>query len=822
MEREKKTAGTATENEKQKEILRQSVQGKLARYFGVTPTEADPDMIYRAVAMTVKDLLSQKRADNKKQLRAQKPKRIYYLCMEFLVGKTLRNNLRNLGLYDAMESLLWEMGYPIATILECEPDPGLGNGGLGRLAACYMDALTTQNYAAMGYSLLYEYGLFRQRIVDGEQIELPDDWLPQGEVNLVPRPDKACTVSFGGHIREQWHDGKLDIITEGAEQIRAVPYDLMISGADCGTVNVLRLWRARSESNFNMKLFSQGEYERAMEQTSNAEVLTKVLYPADNHTEGKLLRLSQQYFLVCASLQTIISDHLALYGTLDNFADAVAIHINDTHPALVIPELMRILVDIYSYPWESAWSIVQRTVSYTNHTVMPEALECWNEDLFGLRLPRIHAIVKEINRRFCAELWNAYPGDWDRISRMSVICNGSVRMANLSVIGSDHVNGVSALHSDILKKTIFHDFDKYTPDKFTNITNGIAHRRWLCYSNTGLSALLDECIGPEYRKEPQRLSEFAKFKDDASVLDRLAAIKRQNKENFAAVLAARGIVVDPASVFDVQIKRMHEYKRQLLNALRIIALYLRLRDNPGLDMVPQTFIFGAKAAPGYQIAKQTIRLICAIGREIEKDPKISKKLRVVFPEEYNVTLAEQLIPAADISEQISLAGQEASGTGCMKLMLNGALTIGTLDGANVEILEAVGRENMYLFGLDTGEVDELWKRGYNAASYYMDHPLLHRAVDRLAEGFDGIPFRSFVDYLIIGPGIADPYLCLADFDSYYRVHEQMIEDYRNEPKRWQQKSLINIAGAGRFSADRAIREYAERIWHAEPMHFGEK
>lgn len=822
MEREKKTAGTATENEKQKEILRQSVQGKLARYFGVTPTEADPDMIYRAVAMTVKDLLSQKRADNKKQLRAQKPKRIYYLCMEFLVGKTLRNNLRNLGLYDAMESLLWEMGYPIATILECEPDPGLGNGGLGRLAACYMDALTTQNYAAMGYSLLYEYGLFRQRIVDGEQIELPDDWLPQGEVNLVPRPDKACTVSFGGHIREQWHDGKLDIITEGAEQIRAVPYDLMISGADCGTVNVLRLWRARSESNFNMKLFSQGEYERAMEQTSNAEVLTKVLYPADNHTEGKLLRLSQQYFLVCASLQTIISDHLALYGTLDNFADAVAIHINDTHPALVIPELMRILVDIYSYPWESAWSIVQRTVSYTNHTVMPEALECWNEDLFGLRLPRIHAIVKEINRRFCAELWNAYPGDWDRISRMSVICNGSVRMANLSVIGSDHVNGVSALHSDILKKTIFHDFDKFTPDKFTNITNGIAHRRWLCYSNTGLSALLDECIGPEYRKEPQRLSEFAKFKDDASVLDRLAAIKRQNKENFASVLATRGIVVDPASVFDVQIKRMHEYKRQLLNALRIIALYLRLRDNPDLDMVPQTFIFGAKAAPGYQIAKQTIRLICAIGREIEKDPKISKKLRVVFPEEYNVTLAEQLIPAADISEQISLAGKEASGTGCMKLMLNGALTIGTLDGANVEILEAVGRENMYLFGLDTGEVDELWKRGYNAASYYMDHPLLHRAVDRLAEGFDGIPFRSFVDYLIIGPGIADPYLCLADFDSYYRVHEQMIEDYRNEPKRWQQKSLINIAGAGRFSADRAIREYAERIWHAEPMHFGEK
>lgn len=803
-----------------RELLRQSIEGKLARYFSVTPQEANCDMIYRAVAMTVKDILSQKRTDNKKLMRTQKPKRIYYLCMEFLVGKTLRNNLRNLGLYDTMESLLWEMGYPISSILEREPDPGLGNGGLGRLAACYMDALTTQNFAATGYSLLYEYGLFRQRIIDGEQIEFPDDWLPQGEVNLVPRPDKACTVRFGGHIHEQWHDGKLDIITEGAEEIRAVPYDLMISGADCSTVNVLRLWRARSESNFNMNLFSQGEYVRAMEQSNNAEVLSKVLYPADNHTEGKLLRLSQQYFLVCASLQTIINDHLAQFGTLDNFAEQVAIHINDTHPALVIPELMRILVDVYSYPWENAWSIVQRTVSYTNHTVMPEALECWNEDLFGLRLPRIHSIVKEINRRFCADLWQAYPGDWDRISRMSVICNGNVRMANLSVIGSGHVNGVSALHSEILKKTIFHDFDKYFPGKFTNVTNGIAHRRWLCYSNTALADLLDECIGPAYRKDPQRLQDFAKFQTDASVLDRLAAIKRQNKENFACVLAARGIVVDPSSIFDVQIKRMHEYKRQLLNALRIVTLYLRLQDNPNLDIPPQTFIFGAKAAPGYQLAKQTIHLICAIGKQIEQEPRIAEKLRVVFPEEYNVTLAEQLIPAADISEQISLAGKEASGTGCMKLMLNGALTIGTLDGANVEILEAVGKDNMYLFGLNTEEVDELWKRGYNAASYYVNSQLLHRTVDRLAEGFDGVSFRSFVEYLIIGPGIPDPYMCLADFDSYYRVHEQMVDDYVRSPRAWQRKSLLNIAGAGRFAADRAIGEYAQKIWHAKPLSFG--
>lgn len=793
------------------------IDGKLARYFGVTAQEADEKRMYSAVAMAVKDVLSQKKADHKKDIKEQKAKKVYYLSMEFLVGRTLRNNLRNLGLYDVCEKVLKKAGFTMDAILDVEPDPGLGNGGLGRLAACYMDALTTQDYPAGGFSILYEYGLFRQKFIDGEQIELPDDWLPGGEINLIARPDRACTVRFGGHIREEWRDGRLEIIHEDEEEIRAVPYDLLISGADCDTVNTLRLWRARNVSAFNMNLFSQGAYVKAMEQNSNAEIISKVLYPTDNHTEGKLLRLTQQYFLVSASLQSIIQDHMATYGSLSGFADKVAIHINDTHPALVIPELMRVLIDVYSYGWDDAWDIVRRVVTYTNHTVMPEALEVWREDLFGLRLPRIHSIVKEINRRFCEELWAAYPGDWDRISRMSILSYGNVRMANLSVVASHTVNGVSALHSDILKKTVFHDFDKHTPGKFINVTNGIAHRRWLCYANPGLSALLDECIGTAYHKDPERLADFRKFENDASVLDRLAAIKRENKVNFAKVLEARGErPIDPDSIFDVQVKRMHEYKRQLLNTLRIITLYDRLRENPDLDIPPQTFIFGAKAAPGYALAKQTIRLITSLAKDIEKQPKIREKLRVVFPEEYNVTLAEQLIPSADISEQISLAGKEASGTGCMKLMINGALTIGTLDGANVEMLDAVGSNNMYIFGLDTAEVDELWKHGYNAASYYVTNDLLHQTVDRLSEGFDGKSFRNFVDYLIVGRGISDPYMCLADFDSYYRVHEEMIEDYVRDKREWQKKCLHNIAGAGYFASDRAIREYAENIWHLVP------
>ncbi len=801
-----------------KEQIREMISSKLNRYYGVTMEEANKDQMYRAVILSVKDILSQKRSDYKEEVKRQSGKTLYYLCMEFLVGRSLKNNLCNLGLVEGYQEVLGEIGFDLDDIYACEPDPGLGNGGLGRLAACYMDALTTLDYPATGFSILYEYGLFKQKLVDGQQIELPDNWLPGGEVLLVPRTDKVCSVRFGGHIREVWKDGHCDITHEDYEEIQAVPYDMMISGADSEAVNVLRLWRARSSTNFNMNLFSQGAYVQAMEQNTSAEIISKVLYPSDNHTEGKLLRLSQQYFLVSASLQCIISDHLRRYGSLWNFADKVAIHINDTHPALVIPELMRLLIDGYNYGWEQAWDVVIRTVSYTNHTVMPEALETWNEDLFALKLPRIHTIVKEINRRLCEDLWTCYPGDWDRIARMAVIGYGSVRMANLSVIGSHTVNGVSQLHSEILTQTVFHDFYKYTPSKFTNVTNGIAHRRWLCYANESLTALLDHTIGTAYHKHPEELQNFLAYRNDKAVLDEILNIKAKAKQKFADYVAARtGIILNTESIFDVQVKRMHEYKRQLLNALRIITLYNELRENPNIDMTPQTFIFGAKAAPGYDMAKRTIKMICDLSAEIERDPRIREKLRVVFMEDYNVSQAEVLIPSADISEQISLAGKEASGTGCMKLMINGAVTIGTLDGANVEIHDAVGDENMYLFGLTTPEVDELWKSGYNAASYYMKNDRLKHTVDTLTFGFNGNSYRDFVDYLVIGRGIADPYMCLADYESYCQTHDRMTADYADREK-WAKMSLTNTASAGIFASDRAIAEYAQNIWHMRPVH----
>lgn len=798
-----------------KASLKEALVSKLSRYYGTTPKEATKDQLYKALLLTIKDILSHKRTEFKKNVNNQQGKKVYYLCMEFLIGKSLRNNLMNLDIEPMISDIVSEMGYNLTDLYECEQDPGLGNGGLGRLAACYMDALTSQNYSATGFSLLYEYGLFTQRILDGDQIEAPDNWMPSGEPWLVPRTDKTCTVRFGGHISEEWKNGRCEITHTDYTEVQAVPYDIMISGADCEAVNSLRLWKARNIHNgFNMALFSQGDYIRAMEEANRAEIITKVLYPADDHEGGKLLRLSQQYFLVCASLQSIVADHLRTYGSLDNFSDKVAIHINDTHPALVVPELMRILIDTYSYSWEDAWKVVTETVSYTNHTVMPEALETWSEDLFRFRLPRIYQIVQEINRRFCADLWNRYPGDWTRITNMSVISHGKVKMANLSVVGSHAVNGVSKLHSDILTKTIFHDFYVDTPGKFTNVTNGIAYRRWLCYANPGLASLLDETIGTAYRKDASRLEDFLAYSDDAAVLARLDAIKRENKVRFSNYIARRsGIAVDPDSLFDVQIKRMHEYKRQLLNALHIISLYVALKQDPDKEVVPRTFIFGAKAAAGYYLAKKIIKLICKIGADIAKNPKIAGKLRVVFPEDYNVSLAEMLIPAADVSEQISLAGKEASGTSNMKFMTNGALTIGTLDGANVEIAEAVGADNIYIFGLTTPEVEDLWKRGYHAGDYYAKDGLLQQAVDALKEGFDGVTFEDMYNYLLFGAGgISDPYMCLADFEPYLAAHEALEKDYRDRTA-WCRKSLVNIAKSGIFSADRSVREYAENIWH---------
>ena len=799
------------------EEVRAGIEEKLSRHFGCTHTEASRDQMYKAAAMTVKEILTEKRGQFKKKVNRTESKRIYYMCMEFLLGRSLKTNLCNLGLQEQYRSALSAMGHDLDDLYECEPDAGLGNGGLGRLAACFMDSLSSLDYPATGFSICYDYGLFKQMIVDGMQIELPDVWLPGGEVWLVPRTDRVYKVRFGGKVKEEWREGHMEVVYEGGEEMEAGPYDMMISGADSDAVSQLRLWRARSIQNFNMGLFSQGQYTRALEESNNAEILTKVLYPSDNHMEGKVLRLSQQYFLVSASCQSIIRDHMAVYGNLDNLPDKVAIHINDTHPAMCVPELMRILIDDYHFSWDKAWDIVTRTVSYTNHTVMPEALETWAEDIFSLRLPRIYQILKEINERFCREAWNYYPGNWEKISSMSIIAYGRVRMANLSVIASHHINGVSKLHSDILKESVFKDFHRMWPQRFDNVTNGIAHRRWLVYSNPELAKLLDDCIGPDYRKEPERLEDFKKFENDKSVLAKLAEIKQHNKDRFAAHLYKKtGKKLDTASLFDVQIKRLHEYKRQLLNALHAIGLYLDLKENPDLNVQPQTFIFGAKAAPGYDMAKRIIKLLCMIEKDIESHPRIAEKLRLVFLQDYNVSTAEILVPSAEISEQISMAGKEASGTGCMKLMINGALTLGTLDGANVEMQAAAGPENMFIFGLTAPEVEELWAKGYNSALYYTSNERLARIVNYLHVGFAGESFGDIANYLLSGHGVADPYMCLADFESYRQAHTDVLRVYADKEK-WNRMSLHNIAAAGHFAADRSIKEYADRIWNLKRL-----
>ena len=792
--------------------VKENIEIKLSRYFGCKPAEASKDQMYKAVAMTVRDMLTSKRNDFKHEVNETESKRVYYMCMEFLLGRSLKTSLGNLGLMNEYREALGEYGVDLNDMFECEPDAGLGNGGLGRLAACFMDSLASLDYPATGFSICYEYGFFKQMIVDGIQVELPDVWLPGGEVWLVPRTDRTYHIKMGGRVREEWREGHMEVIYEDCEEIEAVPYDMMVSGADSKAVSRLRLWKARDIRNFNMSLFTQGQYARAVEESTNAETISKVLYPSDNHLEGKLLRLSQQYFLVSASCQSIIRDHMAVYGKIDNLADKIAIHINDTHPALCIPELMRILIDDYFISWDRAWDMVVKICSYTNHTVMPEALEKWNEDLFKLRLPRIYAIIKEINERFCKDAWNAFPGNWNRISSMSIIGYGQVRMANLCVIGSHYINGVSKLHSDILVKSIFKDFYAMYPERFGNVTNGIAHRRWLCYSNPSLAGLLDETIGTGYRHDPIQLNKFASFADNADVQERVRAIKHQNKIEFSNLLYRKtGKLIDTHSMYDVQIKRLHEYKRQLLNVLNIIGLYLDIKDNPNADFQPISFLFGAKAAPGYYHAKRIINLIYCLGKEIENDPIAKSKLAVAFLEDYNVSMAEALVPAAEISEQISMAGKEASGTGCMKLMMNGAMTIGTLDGANVEMLAEVGKDNMYIFGLTSAEVDDLWQRGYNSAEFYTCNHKIQRIINALTVGFAGESFADIANYLTKGPGIADPFMCLADFESYRMAHEEAVVDYANKEK-WNRMSIMNIAGAGFFGADRSINEYAENIW----------
>ncbi len=794
--------------------LKEAINGKLSRYFGVSLAEATKEQIYKAVVMTVRDILLEKRNAFHYKTKAAKGKRVYYLCMEVLLGRSLKNNVYNLGIGDALTGALGATGVTLDELYESEPDAGLGNGGLGRLAACFMDALATGNYPAMGYSIRYEYGLFKQKIVDGWQTELPDVWLPGGEVWLTQRSDMTVRVKFDGKVEEKWTENGMKASLENCTEVEAIPYDMMISGKDSDAVSVLRLWAAKSVRNFDMNSFSEGDYMRCMQEDNEAELISKVLYPSDNHSEGKSLRLKQQYFLVSATLQNIVNEHVRRYGDLHTLPDKAAIHINDTHPALCIPELMRILMDEHGFGWDEAWDIVKKTVAYTNHTVMSEALEKWNEDLIERRLPRIYAIIKEINQRFCAEMWNKFTGDWDKIERMSILSHGVVRMANLSVVGSKSVNGVSALHSEIIKNSIFKDFHDAYPDMFTNVTNGIAHRRWLCQSNVELTELLKECIGDGFIKDASVLSRFKDFANDKTVLMKMSEIKRLKKEQLCSyILSDMGIKVDPDSLFDVQAKRLHEYKRQLLNAMHIIRIYNALKEDPDLEMQPKTFIFAAKAAPGYYMAKRIIKLICSLSEDLRKNPnaKIRNKLSVVYLENYSVTMAERLMPASEISEQISTAGKEASGTGNMKFMINGAITVGTLDGANVEMKEQVGDDNIFIFGMTAREVEDMWKHGYDATAFYNNNPVLQSVIASLKAGFNGESFADMANYLLTGSPVADPYMCMADFNSYLDIHKKADEVYADKEK-WNKMAVYNVAGSGYFSADRSIKEYAEKIW----------
>ena len=796
----------ALSKKKAKELL----TAKLSHFMGVTPEEATDEQYYKAIALIVRDMMSAGRAEFSEEAAKAGTKKIYYLCMEFLMGRSLKNNLYNLNLTEVFDSVLADYGVKLESLYDCEPDAGLGNGGLGRLAACYLDGLATQGYPARGYSILYEAGIFKQKLVDGWQTELPDFWLPGGEVWLVPHEESAIEVRFEGDVMDSWDNQFHHVELVNYKPVQAVPYDMYVSGKDGKGISVLRLWQAKAPA-LDMSLFNQGDYMRAMEQNAMAEVISKVLYPADNHPEGKSLRLRQQYFLVSASIQDIVHRHLRVFGTMDNFAEKVAVHLNDTHPTLAVPELMRILLDECGYGWDDAWNIVTSAVAYTNHTVMKEALECWPEDLYKRLMPRIWQITKEIDNRFRNYVWQA-TNNADQVERMAIMSNGVVRMANLCVASSHSVNGVSALHSEILKDTVFHDFYTLTPNKFKNVTNGIAHRRWLCQSNPELDKLLKELIGDGFVYRADELLKLRDYKEDKTVLAELERIKTHNKERFAEqVFKNTGVKLDPTSIFDVQVKRLHEYKRQHLNALNILTEYLAIKENPNADYAPHTYIFGAKAASGYFMAKKIISFICALGDMINNDPDVRGRLKVVYCEDYNVTMAENLMPAADISEQISLAGTEASGTGNMKLMINGAVTLGTMDGANVEIFDAVGDDNIFIFGMSTPEVEEMKRRGYNPQNYYNNNAELHNTIDFINRC--GIAGKQFPE---IGGTILnhDPYMVLADFADYRRAQHLAVETFADREK-WNRMSLMNISGAGRFAADRAINDYARDIWHTK-------
>ena len=790
------------------QTLQDALTSKLALNFGTEPGEATDQEMLKACALVLRDVMALRGVQTAKETKKEEKKQVHYLSLEFLMGRSLMKNAYNLGVLPELKEALGNLGFKSGDLFELEPDAGLGNGGLGRLAACYLDSMTTLDIPATGYSICYELGIFKQKIVEGQQVELPDDWMQLGDAWLLPKLQEAEEVRFGGKVRTRWDNNHLMVVHEDYTRVLAIPCDMEIAGYDTDHVNTLRLWQARSPKPIDMKLFSEGQYLHAAEERAMADAISQVLYPEDNHYEGKSLRLKQQYFFVSATLQSITRRHIQTYGTLKNFHEKNVIQINDTHPALVIPELMRILIDDAGLGWDEAWDITRHSVAYTNHTVLAEALESWPQRLFETLLPRIWQIMQEIARRWQQKVDDFYH-DPKKTEKMAVIWDGVVHMANLCIAGGMAVNGVSALHSDILRRDVFRDACGMEPDKFRNVTNGVDHRRWISQINPGLDGLIRDCIGDGYLTHAGCLSDLDRFAGDAAVLSRLEQIKGDNKQAFARwAKRQQGVTLNTDAIFNVQVKRLHEYKRQLLNVLHIISLYQQLQDDPNMDFRPQTFLFGAKAAPGYAVAKRIIRLINSLADQINSDPICRDKLQVVFLENYRVSMAEMLMPASEVSQQISTAGKEASGTGNMKFMMNGALTVGTLDGANVEMHDVLGDENMFLFGLHADQAVTLKREGYVPQRYISHDPQMERCLNALRKGFrDGVSYEDLYQRLIS----QDEYLLLADYRAYCDAERRMAETYENR-ETWNRMSLHNIARSGIFAADRAVAEYADNIW----------
>ena len=789
--------------------VRSAIEDKLCAHFGVTGSEATDAQLFQATAIVIREIMS-------RLLVAEDPrhavKEVHYMSMEFLMGRSLMKNAFNLGISEAVTGALEDMGRNASDIFEAEPDAGLGNGGLGRLAACYMDSMSTLGLEATGYSICYELGIFKQKFTNGKQTEVADDWRIAAESWLVPRYEDAVEVRFGGQVSPHWDNfGHYTAEYTGYTAVIAVPRDMLIAGYGGKEINYLRLWDAKSPNSLDMYLFSEGEYVKSMEQRTMAEVITKVLYPADEHIEGKTLRLKQQYFFVSATAQDIVRKHMRKWGDIKSFAQHHTIQINDTHPTLIIPELMRIFMDEHGMGWEEAWDIVKNSVAYTNHTVMSEALERWPQDLVQQLLPRLWEIMCEINRRWC-DFLAAHFGEGEKVGRNLIIRDGQVHMANMCLAACYKVNGVSQLHGDILKRDLFRDVCEIRPERFTYVTNGIDHRRWLSQINPGLDGLITELLGGDgYLTHPEELEKLNAFVSDSEVLRRVNEIKYRNKLRFADFARRNdSFALDPNTVMDVQVKRLHEYKRQLLCAMSIASLQQQLHDDPNMEFVPRTFVFGAKAAAGYRTAKRIIELILSLANDINHDPVCRGKLQVYFVENYRVSAAEAIVPAAQVSEQISTAGKEASGTGCMKLMMNGAVTIGTLDGANVEMYERLGDENMFLFGLRTEEVERMKAEGYDPNAIASRDEEIMRVFDRFSQGFsDGKSYSDLVSMLLYG---GDPYMLVADYRAYADCQKRLYSRI-SDPAELARLALVNTAQSGVFAADRAIREYADNIWH---------